>query len=75
MPNANKGVREYNLIINYFLTLDKLRGKSYGQLAKQYKMDKSNIRKRVLGILNKEYWDNKADMAETVDARDLKSLA
>lgn len=54
-PN-DKGVKEYQLIINYFLTLDRIRGKTYGQLAKQYKLDPSNIRKRVLGILNSKYY-------------------
>lgn len=52
MSNKNKGVREYQLIINYFLILDRLRGASYGQLAKRYKLDRSNISKRVRGVLN-----------------------
>ena len=50
----NKGVRQYQLIVNYFLTLDKSRGYSYRQLAKMYRLDESNIRKRILGILNEK---------------------
>lgn len=50
----NKGVREYQRMINYFLILDRLRGATYGELAKRYKLDKSNISKRVRGVLNKK---------------------
>ena len=57
---ANKGVREYNLVINYFLTLDRLRGATYGQLARRYKLDAANIYKRVNGILNAERYAKKA---------------
>jgi len=48
----NKGVREYQRMINYFLVLDRLRGASYGELALRYKLDRSNISKRVRGVLN-----------------------
>lgn len=48
----NKGVREYQLIINYFLIIDRIRGASYGELAKRYKLDSSNISKRIRGVLN-----------------------
>ena len=50
--SRNKGVREYQLIVNYFLILDKLRGATYGELARRYKLDRSNISKRVRGALN-----------------------
>ena len=49
----NKGVGQHNLLVNYFLRLDRSRGLTYGQLAMRYKIDEHNIRKRVLGILNK----------------------
>ena len=52
MSNRNKGVREYQLIVNYFLILDRLRGATYGELARRYKLDRSNISKRVRGVLN-----------------------
>lgn len=55
--SANKGVREYQLIVNYFLTLDRSRGMTYGQLAMKYGIDKSNIHKRVRGVLNKRYYE------------------
>lgn len=42
-----KGIKEYNQIINYFLLKDKLTGKTYDQLAIEYKMDRSCIAKRV----------------------------
>lgn len=48
----NKGVREYQRMINYFLIIDRIRGASYGELAKRYKLDRSNISKRVRGVLN-----------------------
>lgn len=48
----SKGMKEYNLMINYFLIIDRIRGASYGQLAKQYKLDSSNISKRIRGVLN-----------------------
>lgn len=48
----NKGVREYQLVINYFLIIDRMRGATYGQLAKRYRLDKSNVRKRIMGVLN-----------------------
>lgn len=48
----NKGVREYQRMINYFLILDRIRGATYGELAKQYRLDKSNISKRIRGVLN-----------------------
>jgi Mor family transcriptional regulator len=48
----SKGVREYQRMINYFLIIDRIRGASYGELAKRYKLDKSNISKRVRGVLN-----------------------
>lgn len=54
MPNKNKGVREYQLMINYFLIIDRLRGASYGELARRYKLDRSNINKRIRSVLNKE---------------------
>lgn len=57
MPNRNKGVREYQLVVNYFLILDRLRGATYGQLARRYKLDRSNISKRIRGILNKEKYE------------------
>lgn len=52
--SKSKGVREYQLIVNYFLTIDYLRGATYGQLAKRYKLDAANIYKRVNGKLNAE---------------------
>jgi Mor family transcriptional regulator len=52
MPTQSKGMREYQLIVNYFLRLDRLRGASYYQLAKTYKLDQSNIYKRINGNLN-----------------------
>lgn len=48
MPNKIKGVRSYQEMINYFLKLDRLRGMSYGKLAKLYKLDKNNVRARIL---------------------------
>lgn len=54
----NKGVREYQLIVNYFLRLDRSRGMSYAKLAKIYKLDASNIHKRINGTLNKRYNSN-----------------
>ena len=50
--NRNKGMREYNLVVNYFLILDTIRGATYAELARQYKLDRSNISKRVRGVLN-----------------------
>jgi len=58
MSNKNKGVREYQLVVNYFLILDRMRGATYGQLAKRYKLDKSNISKRIRGVLNKRWHVN-----------------
>lgn len=54
----NKGVREYQLIVNYFLILDRIRGASYGQLAKKYNLDAANISKRVRGVLNATKTEN-----------------
>ena len=59
MSNKNKGVREYNKLITYFLTLDRLRGATLGQLAFRYNLDKSNIDKRIRGILNRKYYERK----------------
>lgn len=56
----NKGMKEYNQIVNYFLRLDRSRGMSYAKLARVYKLDASNIYKRVNGTLNK----NKADLVK-----------
>jgi Mor family transcriptional regulator len=54
MPsNDTKGIRAYQDIINYFLALDRERGASFDQLAKLYRLDKSNIRKRI-----KKYQDS-----------------
>lgn len=64
--NRNKGVRSYQEIVNYFLSLDRSRGVSWRKLAKIYKLDHKNIKDRV-----KTY---NAGLAELVDARDLKSL-
>lgn len=50
MPNPNKGVREYQEVETYFLILDRLRGASYGELAKLYRLDKSNLRKRIRSV-------------------------
>lgn len=67
MSNKNKGVREYQLLITYFLILDKLRGATYGELARKYKLDKSNIRKRVCGITNASYHKTKRKQATISD--------
>jgi len=48
----NKGVKSLNEIINYFLTIDRLRGFTYGELAKIYRLDKSNIQKRIRTYFN-----------------------
>ena len=56
--SQSKGVREYQLLINYFLILDHLRGATYGQLSKRYKLDAANIYKRVHGKLNAEKQTN-----------------
>lgn len=45
--DRNKGVRSYQQIVNYFLVLDRQRGSSYGQLAKAYGMDRSEVNKRI----------------------------
>lgn len=45
-------MKEYNLMINYFLIIDRMRGASFGELAKIYKLDSSNISKRIRGVLN-----------------------
>lgn len=50
--NRNKGMREYQLIVTYFLVLDRIRGASYNELAEKYKLDKSNMSKRIRGVLN-----------------------
>ena len=54
-----KGVKEHNLILNYFLALDRSRGLSYVELARVYRLDPSNIYKRINGNLNKKYWNKK----------------
>ena len=43
----NKGIREYQAVVTYFLVLDRERGASFDQLAKEYQLDKSNIQKRI----------------------------
>lgn len=43
----NKGVREYQHIINFFLCLDNSRGMGYLTLAKFYKLDHKNIAIRI----------------------------
>lgn len=43
----NKGVRSYQEVINYFLTLDRSRGMSWRKLAKLYKLDHKGIKERV----------------------------
>lgn len=51
-PRIPKGVRQHQSLINYFLALDKIRGASYGELAKTYNLDKSNICRRIKSVLN-----------------------
>ncbi len=51
-PRIPKGVREHQSVVNYFLALDKTRGASYGQLARDYRLDKSNICRRIKSILS-----------------------
>lgn len=60
MSDRSQGIREYQKVITYFLIIDYLRGATYGQLAIRYKLDKSNIRKRVLGISNRRYHEKAA---------------
>lgn len=55
----NKGVREYNKIITYFLTLDRSRGATLEELRDNYKLDKNNIDKRIRGVLNRKYHERK----------------
>lgn len=55
----NKGVREYNKIITYFLVLDRLRGHTLEELRDMYKLDKNNIDKRIRGVLNRKYHERK----------------
>lgn len=51
----NKGVREYNKIVTYFLILDRIRGATLEELRDLYKLDKNNIDKRIRGVLNRKY--------------------
>lgn len=55
----NKGVREYNKIVTYFLVLDRLRGATLEELRDLYKLDKNNIDKRIRGVLNRKYHERK----------------
>lgn len=50
-----KGIKEYNQIVNYFLIKDKLTGKTYDQLAVEYRLDRSCIAKRVKNWNDKYY--------------------
>ena len=55
--SRSKGFREYQLVVNYFLILDHQRGKSFSQLARVYKLDRSNLSKRVRGVLNSKNYN------------------
>lgn len=61
----NKGVREYNKIVTYFLVLDRLRGATLGELKDLYKLDKNNIDKRIRGVLNRKYYERQHSTANT----------
>lgn len=49
----NKGVRSYQEVVNYFLTLDRSRGMSWTKLAKTYKIDRKNIKDRITSYCRK----------------------
>lgn len=51
----NKGVRQYQHVVNYFLALDHERGKGYDKLAQEYNLDRFNIRHRIRAW-NKKYY-------------------
>lgn len=70
MSNKNKGVRERNRQLVELAKADKEKGLTFGQIARKYGKDRSNLAKMINGTLN----ERKAGMAKLVDARDLKSL-
>lgn len=49
-----KGIREYQGLVNYFLSLDNKRGKGYRKLAKEYNLPVWSIRDRIK-TWNKKY--------------------
>lgn len=42
-----KGVKEYNMIVDYFLVKDKREGKTYTVLSKEYGLEVDTIVKRI----------------------------
>lgn len=54
--NEYKGIKEYNHIVNYFLRLDNVNGKSYNKLAIEYSLTRDCIAKRIKNW-NENYYE------------------